>query len=130
MLLKVRPSIKSTTQVTIYLDDYWLIPSVVKDLGEKPIGNQSGGHRNSLSDQRGNESDSNGKYGYHHRGGYHRGGQTQMRGGQMSYRGHQSRGKQSDRGGNRGGYRGRSRGYYNPGNRSRGGGGFNRGHME
>ena len=114
-----------------YLDEYWLIPSVVKDLGEKPIGNQNGGHRSSMNDQRVTENDSNGKYGYHHRGGYHRGGQTQMRGGQKSYRGSQSRGKQTDRGGNRGGYRGRSRGYYNPGNRGRGGGGgFNRGHME
>ena len=110
-----------------YLDDYWLIPSVVKDLGEKPIGNQNGGHRSSMNDQRVNENDSNGKY--HHRGVYHRGGQTQMRGGQTSYRGNQSRGKQTDRGGHRGGYRGRSRGYYNPGNRGRGGG-FNRGHME
>ena len=95
-------------------------------MGEKPIVNQNGGHRSSMSDQRMNENDSNGKYRYHHRGGYHRGGQTQMRGGQTSYRGNQSRGKQTDRGG----YSARSRGYYNPGNRGRGGGGFNRGHME
>ena len=56
-LLKVRHTNNSISLVMKSLDDYWLIPSVVKDLGEKPIGNQNGGHRNSMNDQRVNEND-------------------------------------------------------------------------
>jgi hypothetical protein len=88
----------------LYLDEYWNIPSIIHDLGERPLNNTRGGY--DRGSNRGSFAYSSGKFGGNHRGQSNRG-QYRPRGQfNQSNRAYQSP---------RGSYRGRGRGGYNPG---------------